>query len=131
MKTEKKLGIWMDHSNAHLIEFTSNYIETNIISSKFTHQEKEETFNRSEHTMHNKEQHQQSEYYKELGEIIKMYEEVVLFGPTEAKMELYNILKNDHYFEKIKIEVKQTDKMTENQQQAFVREYFQNEVKHL
>ena len=74
--------------------------------------------------MHNKEQHKQSEYYKQLGEAIKNYEEVILFGPTEAKVELYNVLRADHQFAKIRIEVEQTDKMTENQEHAFVKAYF-------
>ena len=75
--------------------------------------------------MHNKEQHQQSEYYKNLGDKIINYEEVILFGPTDAKVELFNILKADHRFENIKIVVKPADKMTENQQHAFVRDHFQ------
>ena len=32
--------------------------------------------------------------------------------------------KDNHHFDKIKIGVKPADKMTENQQHAFVREYF-------
>ena len=71
-----------------------------------------------------KEQHEQAAYYKQLSAIIKNYDPVLLFGPTEAKTELLNILRADHHFEKIKIEVKQTDKMTDNQQHAFVKEYF-------
>lgn len=114
----------MDHSSAHLMEFTTDPIETKTIASKFTHEEKEHSLDKSEHLMHNKEQHQQSEYYKKLGEAIKNYEEVILFGPTDAKVELFNILRADHRFEKTKIEIKQTDKMTENQQHAFVREHF-------
>jgi hypothetical protein len=55
---------------------------------------------------------------------MKDYDEVILFGPTDAKSELYNLLKNDHHFDKIRIEVKPADKMTENQQQAFVKKYF-------
>ena len=74
--------------------------------------------------MHNKEQHEQSEYYKSIGEIIKNYDDVIIFGPTDAKTELFNLLKADHRFAKIKIEIKQADKMTENQQHAFVKEYF-------
>ena len=124
MTTAKNLGIWMDHSSANLMELTIDPIETKTIESKFTHQAKEQSQSKSENLMHNKEQHQQSEYYKKLGEVIKNYEEVILFGPTDAKVELFNTLKADHHFEKIKIEIKQTDKMTENQQHAFVREYF-------
>lgn len=124
MAAAKNIGIWMDHSNAHVMEFTADPIETKTIESAFTHQAKEQTLNRSEHVMHNKEQHQQAEYYKKLGEVIKNYEGVILFGPTNAKVELFNLLKADHLFSKIKIEMKDTDKMSENQQHAFVKEYF-------
>ena len=79
MTIEKRAGIWMDHSTAHVMEFTTDPIETNIISSKFTHQEKEHSLGKSENLMHNKEQHQQADYYKQLGEIIKNYEDVILF----------------------------------------------------
>jgi len=130
MTTAKKLGIWMDHSNAHLMEFTDP-IKTTILSSDFTHQDKENTLGRSENQMHNKEQHLNLEYYKKLGEIIRKYEEVVLFGPTSAKVELYNMLQADHLFSKVKIEVQQADKMTENQQHAFVKNYFSKHLSHL
>jgi len=124
MAKAKKLGIWMDHSNANLMEFTADSIETKTIKSEFTHEEKESSLEKSENLMHNKEQHQQKEYYKRLGEVIKNYEEVILFGPTDAKTELFNILTADHHFSKIKIHVKPADKMTDNQQHVFVREYF-------
>lgn len=124
MTKAKYLGIWMDHSVAHLMECTTNPIETKAIESKFTHQVKEHSLSKSEKLMHNKEQHQQSEYYKLLGESIKNYEEVVLFGPTDAKVELFNFLRADRHFAKTKIEIRQADKMTENQQHAFVKEYF-------
>ena len=124
MTTEKRLGIWMDHSNAHLIEFSKENKEMKKVASAFTHQEKEHSLSKSEHVMHNKEQHQQHEYYNKLGESILHYEDVILFGPTHAKEELHNILKADHRFAKINIETHQADKMTENQQHAFVREHF-------
>jgi hypothetical protein len=128
MATTKKLGIWMDHSSAHLMEFTTDPIETKTIESKFTHQVKELSLDKGENRMHNKEQHQQAEYYKKLGGIIRNYKEVLLFGPTDAKTELHNTLSADHHFEKVKIEVKQADKMTENQQHAFVRDHFSKHI---
>ena len=116
----------MDHSSAHLIEFTTDPIETTIIVSRFTHQDKEHSLLiKGESLMHQKEQHRQSEYYNKLGENIKNYKEVLLFGPTDAKTELFNVLRTDHRFANIKIEIKQSDKMTENQQHAFVKEYFE------
>jgi hypothetical protein len=124
MANAKCLGIWMDHSTAHLIEFTAEPTETKTLVSKFTHQEKEESIGKSEQLMHNKEQHEEHDYYKKLGEVILNYEEVLLFGPTQAKLELLNLLRSDHHFANIKIEIMQADKMTDNQQHAFVKEHF-------
>jgi hypothetical protein len=124
MVKAKYLGVWMDHSIANLMEFTNNSMEIISIKSKFTHEEKEHSLSMGENKMHIKEQHQQGEYYKELGEAILNYEEVVLFGPTNAKVELLNLLKKDHHFDDIKIEVLPADKMTDNQQVAFVKDYF-------
>ena len=124
MKTLKQLGIWMDHSNAHLIEFDSEIKETKNITSDFTFQDREETLQRSESEMHNKEQHKQATFYKNLAKIIKNFDEVILFGPTDAKVELYNDLKENHQFDKIKIEVKNTDKMSDQEQRLFVDDYF-------
>ena len=127
MKIENKLGIWMDHSTAHLIEFTTEPMETKTVDSPFTHQVKEDTLaGKSEHVMHNKEQHQQAAFYKQLGEIIKKYTDVILFGPTDAKLELKNILCANHQFDKIKIETQQADKMTETEQHNFVKHHFAN-----
>lgn len=124
-KEIKKLGIWLDHSSAHFIIHQDNTAETASITSDFTHEVKEESLSKSENIMHNKEQQQAHEYYKKIAEVIKEYDEVLLFGPTDAKAELANILKADHHFDKIKIEVKTADKMSDNQQHAFVKEYFQ------
>ncbi len=116
MTTEKKIGIWMDHANAHLIEYI-NPIVTRIITSKFTHEEKEKTLHKGERLMHNKEQQQQSEYFKTIGEAVKDYDDVLLFrAPTNAKVELLNMLEADSGFAKIKIETMQADKMTEHQE---------------
>ena len=124
MTLAKQLGIWIDHSRAHVTELAADPMETRTIESDFTHQDREHTLARSEHVMHNKEHHQQLEYYKKLGAIIVNYDDVILFGPTDAKSELLNILRADHRFAKIKIEAEQKDKMTYVQQHAFVKEYF-------
>jgi len=128
MIATKQLGIWMDHASAHIIEFSTESNEATTIHSNFTHQVKQDTLSKSENVMHNKEQHQQHEYYMKLGEIIKNYEEVILFGPTEAKDELFNVLKNDRHFVGIRIFVQHADKMTPNQQSAFVRDYYKNKL---
>lgn len=114
----------MDSESAHFVELTDENIQDAEIESTFTHEAKGISLGKNENIMHNKEQHQQAAYYKQLGEVIKNYDEVLLLGPTHAKAELVNILKEDHHFDKIKIEVRQADKMTENQLHAFVKDYF-------
>jgi hypothetical protein len=124
MKATKKLGIWMDHSIAYLMEFTSNPREIKTIKAKIAHQTKINGLAKNETLMHNKEGKQLSRYYKKLGEVIKNYKRIILFGPTNAKVELFDILSEDEQFVKIKIEIKNTDKMTEDQKSSFVTDYF-------
>ena len=124
MKNIKQLGIWMDHSNAYLLELINDTIETERVVSELSDPEAEFNFYKGEKLINKKERHLQLKYYKNLGEIIKKYQEVVLFGPTDAKSELLNLLKTDHLFEKIKIEAINSGKMTESQMHTFVREYF-------
>jgi hypothetical protein len=123
MNNIRKLGIWMDHSNAYLMELANDIIVQKVVSELANH-ETEFNFYKGEKLIHKKEQHLQLRYYKKISDIIKNYQDVVLFGPTDAKNELLNQIKTDHLFEDIKIEVKNSDKMTEEEMQTFVRNYF-------
>lgn len=120
----KKIGIWMDHANANLMEFNTGRMDTVVIRSEFTHHEKQESLSKSENLMHHKEQHLQGKFFKEIGEVIKSYNSVLLFGPTDAKKQLLNLIHTDPHFAHIKFEIKSADKMTEYQQYTFVREHF-------
>jgi hypothetical protein len=124
MKTIKKLGICMDHTNAYLIKFSDKEKLSSTITLDFDKQDKDETLQRSESEMHNKQQQRQKSYYKKIATVIRNYNEVLLFGPTEAKIELFNLLRQDHFFDNIKMEVINTDKMSENQQYEFIKEHF-------
>ena len=124
MKSETSLGIFMDHASANLIAFTVEPIKTETILSPFTHADKEKALGKNENLMHNKEQHQQLKFFKTLSEHIIKYDDVLLFGPTDAKTELFHFLRADRRFEKKEIDVLPTDKMTENQQHAFVKAHF-------
>ena len=126
MKSKKLLGIWMDHSVANLMELSNNSIGINTIESKPDLQlNPEDLYFKDESHMLNKEQALLSSYYKKLSDVIFDFDEVVIFGPTDAKNELHNMLKNNQKYEKTKIEVLSADKMSENQQHAFVKDYFQ------
>jgi len=122
MKNIKQMGIWMDHSNAILMELINETIVTHSVVSESSSPENERGRIMQGKPLQNKEQ--RFSYFKKLSDSIRNYQEVVLFGPTDAKNELLNLLKADHLFENIKIEVKNTDKMTDNQMHAFIKEYF-------
>jgi hypothetical protein len=125
MKKNKKAGIYMDHASALIMEFVDGEIlKAYTIVSEFTNTVKIESLVKSENLMHNKKSQEQSSYYKKILTFIREYHEVILFGPTDAKSELLNLLKEDHLFEKIEIRVEDTDKMTENQMHDYVRAYF-------
>ena len=117
----------MDHATANLISFPADASNDRTIHCSFTHQAKEEALQRGESTMHTKEQGEHADYYRELANTIRNYDEVLLFGPTKAKTELYDTFKHDHLFAGTKVEIMQADKMTTNQQRAFVKEFFEDD----
>jgi ADP-heptose:LPS heptosyltransferase len=120
----KKIGIWMDHSHAHLKEFRSEAMESFEKEYDLATQKKAHLFH-GESSMHNKEESLHTEFYKNLSKVIAEYKEVLLFGPTEAKSELYNVLKADHQFANIKIEVKNSGQLSDKQERAVIRAHFQ------
>jgi stalled ribosome rescue protein Dom34 len=123
METEKKIGIWMDHSNAHLIHLDKEDTDSSV-QSDFTHILKEEALSRSEKIMHNKEQQMQEAFYEKIADEILNYDHVLLFGPTHAKNELHNYLDKDLHFKDIKITVLPEEKMTDREKHAIVVDYF-------
>lgn len=124
MKTQKNIGIWMDHSIAHLIDSTGTK-KQHSISSEFTNETKEEALSRSENLMHNKRQQMHEAYYKLIGKEVLKYDYVLLFGPTNAKVELKNYLKKDAHFNDTSIHVESAEEMTDNEKDAFVRKHFE------
>ncbi len=85
------------------MELANDTIVTKSVVSDLSNQEAEFNFYKGEKLIHKKEQHLQLSFYKKLGEIIKEYHEVVLFGPTDAKNELLNLLKGTTYLKTLKL----------------------------
>jgi len=124
METKKTLGIWMDYSAANLIDLNAT---NHTITCKFNNDVEEEAIRKNENLMHNKRQQMYEAYYKEIAAEILKYNHVLLFGPTNAKVELHNYLNKDLHFKDIKICVEPADKMTDNQKEAFVKKHFEKE----
>ena len=124
MKNSKNLGIMMDHSVAVLIDASGVAVVPDTIYALKRIREKQENDGLDESMQQNVEKQQLAEYYQNLIEIFQQYDRVLLFGPTEAKSELFNYAKTSKQAGKTKIEIGTTDKMTRNQRNAFVRSYF-------
>ena len=125
MKIIRKVGIWLDHVNAYVIEFPTIGHPQTKVTSEFTHIQKTAAMGKSEKLMHNKEHQKLASYFRKITHIIKNYDCVVLFGPTDAGVELLNLISEDPQFANLKIELKHADKMTDNQRYAFVRKHFE------
>lgn len=126
MKRVKKLGVWMDHSIAYLMEFTNNPFEIKTIKSQFSRDKNNFYLSESTQLSINKDLATLYSYYNKIGEAIKGYQQIVLFGPTTAKVELFDMLSEDDRFLKIRFEIKDTDKMNAKQQNEFITKYFAN-----
>jgi stalled ribosome rescue protein Dom34 len=113
----------LDHSTANLIDLNSNK-NNHSITSSFTFNTKEEALNRSEKLMHNKRQQLNEAFYKEIANEVLKYDHVLLFGPTNAKLELHNYLDKDMHFKNIKIDIETADNITDNEKVAFVKSHF-------
>ncbi len=128
MNTNTHIGVWMDHSIAHLIELDGDKILSHTIENEFSHADKQQASSRSEHVMHNKEQQGQTAFYKKIAAALKPFSSAVIFGPTTAKHELINIMAAQAGFDSLKTEAVHADKMTTKEQQAFVRDYFRKQA---
>ncbi|WP_367752643.1 hypothetical protein [Flavobacterium sp. WC2430] len=119
MKKTKQLGIWMDHSLAYLMEFTTKPFEIQTIIHEFHLEDKATSKLEKKTSIKNV-----YGYYNRIAEAIINYDKIILFGPSNTKVDFFDILSEDERFVKMKIEIKETDTMNVNQQHAFINEYF-------
>ncbi len=124
MEKIKKIAVYMDHFTANIIEYINSAEAIKTIKSEFNRSEKKEILQKGESQIHNKEQNLQLEFYSKLREELLNYESVLLFGATNAKTELLNILQADAKFLNVEFILKNTDKLTDNEQIAFVNDCF-------
>ncbi|HET6990010.1 MAG TPA: hypothetical protein VFJ43_01750 [Bacteroidia bacterium] len=136
------IAVWMDHHQAHLIypkgkdEYAVETIESDHDLHPRVDGEKGTgaTFGKyresnGEYKKHNIEHNQLHDYYQALKKVLGKYDEILLFGPTSAKEEFFNLLFADKAFNGKRISTESSDKMTEHQLIAFAKEYYAEEVK--
>ncbi len=122
MMKNKQLAILVNDTNALLMELYNHMIVSRNILFKPKEKETEsEQFGQQDSRILHK---RKFAYYKEIGDIASHYQEVVIFGPTQTKFELFKLLEGDKHLNKIKIECIDTIKMSDTQMHDFVLEYY-------
>ena len=124
MKATKKVGIWLDHTTARVIEYNTEELKATTVKSDLKGLDNQEGVQHSERLLHHKENQHLKDYYKNLITILKEYDEILLFGPTTAKTELYNLIREEHKYDHLKIETKTSVKMSPPEEHAFVVNHF-------
>lgn len=114
----------MDQFSANCIEYTTTAIMIKTIKSDFKNQEKKKILLTGENHLHDKKKDLQNEFYVKLKEELLNYKKVLLFGSTNAKIEFETILTNNSKFSQIQIIIKETQKLSNKEQIAFVNEFF-------
>ena len=135
-KIDKKIGLWLDHSKAHFIDMSKGpaIVETAYSEREINVRTKGEGADgtllgnnratNNENHKHNHDRMVMNEYYHLLSDRLQSYDTIYLFGPTSAKDELYNKLKEDKHFALKAITVTSADHLTENQMVAAVKKFF-------
>ncbi|CAM2830490.1 hypothetical protein [Flavobacterium frigoris] len=123
MGLPKKMGIWMDYSIPYLTGFTSNSFE--IIKAESTSFESTKLYPiKTLAALLEKRDRLLQTYYYKIASKIKNYDRIIIFGPTNAKTELFDVLSEDDRFLKTKIEITNTDQMNPAEQHQFIKNYF-------
>lgn len=132
----RKTGVWLDHSKAYFIDLSNG---TAAIETLYSDKESQQRLSgesgkdtklgnnrttNSEHHQHNRQKQVMNEYYRNLASRLSNYDDILLFGSTTAKDELYNQLKADKSFDNKTISVRNADHLTENQMVAEVKKFF-------
>jgi len=124
MKNANQLGIWMDNSVAYLMEFTTKPFEIQTIVCEFPLEEKHTNTSKKKDLTNSAKNYILNKYYNKIGQAIIKYKKIVLIGPSNAKLDFFDFLSEDERFLKLKIEIKDADKMDVNQQHDFIKEFF-------
>ncbi len=128
MSSIRQLGIWMDYTSAHVMEYKNGFVGKRIILSKVPARSSQQEEVKSGESSISDSGGKYAEYFKELSNIISNFDDVCLFGPSGAKTELQTILSEDPLNTDKRIVVETDEAMTNLGQYDFVKKYFFNQV---
>ncbi|MBL0308139.1 MAG: hypothetical protein IPP77_00095 [Bacteroidetes bacterium] len=135
-KTEQQIGLWLDHTKAHFIDVSNG---TPVMETVFSDKESQVRIEgegsdgarlgnhratNNEIRKHNRDRDIMNDYFKMLANRLMAYDDIFLFGPTTAKDQLYNHLKESKSFTAKTINIQSAGHLTENQMVAEVKKFF-------
>ncbi len=137
--TSTQLGVWLDQSKAYLVVYykgKASFLEE--VESPYDRKFREEgegsdhtrfgpslpyTSN-NENKKHNIAKNEMKAYFSSLEDKLLGYDDILLLGPGTAKDRLRKRLAENNAFSTTRVFIKTSDKMTENQLLAYIREFF-------
>lgn len=129
MNLKKRIGIWMDYTSAQIYENATGEFLLTSMESNFYQPVKKKGKVISESLIHNEENQTDQAFYNDLMELVKGYDEALLFGPTQAKTALFDLIKANPECDNLYIQTLEADKMTTPQMKAFVKKHFKIPLK--
>lgn len=132
---KKFIGLWIDHARCHIVLL--NEKEEHIVKieslvdgnhgSSASHRFSDISNSADaafEGKIQERRKHQLHRYYQDIIHSIKEADRIFIFGPGEAKTELEKEIKKIKEFQSKILTIESTDKMSDNQIVAKIRQFF-------
>lgn len=105
--------VWMDHSEAHVLMFDREHVESQRVKA------------RSHHTPKHGHGGPDKDFFQNIAQSLQGVSEILLTGPASAKIEFRDFCKHQaHAVDKSIIDVISSDHPTDAQVVAMARQYF-------
>jgi hypothetical protein len=139
MKMKEYVGIWVDHKKVFIVSIAGDQVTINNMVSNVDGHIRISGGSRtstpygpqegpSEGRREERRRQKLRQYYRKIIRIISDAQKILIFGPGEAKIELEREIKKSKVLASRIVGVETTDKMTERQIKARVKEFFMSSV---
>ena len=122
---KKTAGLWIDHEKAVIVLLAGSDAETKLVTSDTEMQQRQSGAGTQVDDRQRESKAELSDFLDDVILCIRAAEEILIFGPGEAKDELRKRLEKDHLGRRI-VGVEASDQMTDLQTVAKVRKHFLN-----
>lgn len=122
MDSQNEFDKWIDRSIARLLKLTNSPIYSDTPEQQSDLMSEVQNSSLDEDFKLKLERDQLTDYFERLRKAIDNYEEYILYGSTDVKNELINLIKGNYHIVNIKIEVKPADNKRKIHQHVFEKE---------